>query len=166
MKKDSKIASTARGLESQEYMAQAAADINEVPLRTLQDWCKNGLLDWPGQGTGNRRKFNVYDLVLIGLCKSLLGRGFKTELVRKAVAFFHRENRANLRIAFGSEYAWLLLPIYDEPGVSTSPTKFFYYKHGERPSQEEAMQALDPDVDAAVTINIQRIAERVLSKIV
>lgn len=165
MRKKTDLREIVKRFEGEEYMAQAAADINEVPLRTLQDWCKKGLLDWPSQGTGNRRKFNAYDLVLIGLCKSLLEKGFKAELIRKAVLFFYRENRGNLRKAVNSEYAWLMFPVYDQPGISTSPPKFFYYRQGEQPKLDEVSLALDPDVDATVTINIHRIAERVLSKV-
>jgi hypothetical protein len=165
MRKKTNLHEIVKRLEGEEYMAQAAADINGVPLRTLQDWCKKGLLDWPSQGTGNRRKFNVYDLVLIGLCRSLLEKGFKAELIRKAVLFFYRENRGKLREAVNSEYAWLLLPVYDELGISTSPPKWWRYRRGEQPKLEEVSFALDPDVDATVTINIHRIAERVLLKV-
>jgi DNA-binding transcriptional MerR regulator len=159
------LAEIAKQLEVEEYMAQRAADTNNVPLRTLQDWCKKGLLAWPGQGTGNRRKFSVYDLILIGICKSLLEKGFKTELVRRAVNFFYHDHPRRLRTVLRSEYAWLLLPVSDDPKVSTGPNKFFHYLPNERPSAEEAMEALDPEVDATVTINIQRIAERVIIKI-
>jgi DNA-binding transcriptional MerR regulator len=155
----------AKRLEVEEYMAQRAADINGVPLRTLQDWCKKGLLDWPGQGTGNRRKFGVYDLILIGLCKSLFDRGLKTEIVGQAVAYFYREHPTRLKTVLAAEFSWLLLPLYDKPGITTSSIKFFHYNEGERPEAAEAMKALDPEVDATVTVNIRRIAERVMSQI-
>jgi DNA-binding transcriptional MerR regulator len=159
------LAEVAKGFEGEEWMAQAAADINGIPMRTLQDWCQYGLLDWPGQGTGNRRKFDVYDLILIGICKSLLGKGFKTALVKRVVRHFSFDHPGEMRRALSKAHASVLVPVPDDSKAPMGRLGTVYYKYGERPSGKDAEGMLDQDSDATVTVNIGRIAERVLANL-
>lgn len=165
-----KLSEIAKEYEGHTVFTQKAADVAGVPLRTLQDWCRNGLLDFPGQGTGHRREFNIYDIILIGICKSLTDQGLRPKVVRSLVFHLTVEQPNILKKYLRFDECFVILPTQDKDqekrGVISGGTTFAYFNHDKLPNALEVMQmmqtTMDVGRDTTIVININRISKRIL----
>jgi DNA-binding transcriptional MerR regulator len=165
-----KLSEIAKEYEGHTVWTQKAADIAGVPTQTLQDWFKTGLLDFPGQGTGRRREFNIYDIILIGICKSLTDQGLRPKVVRRMV--FHltmsQPSVGNvLKKYLTTDECFAIIPTQDEEqekkGVISDGTGVWWFDHDDLPNALDVMRhTMAVGRDMTILININRIAKRIL----
>ena len=166
-----KLSEIAKEYEGHTVWTQKAADIAGVPIQTLQDWFKTGLLDFPGQGTGHRREFNIYDIILIGICKSLTDQGLRPKVVRHLVFDLTVEQAVGqtntIKKYLRYDECFAIVPTQDKEqenrGVMSGTTVCVPFNHDDLPNAFEVMQeTMGTGRDTTIVININRIAKRIL----
>ncbi len=80
--------------EKTSFLAGKAGNFSKVPLRTVQSWVEKGLLV-PAisdtKGTGDKRLFNIWNCIEIGIIKTLADGRVSIKLIKEIMDFLRVE---------------------------------------------------------------------------
>ena len=160
-------------LKEAEFLSKKAGSFSEVPQKTVQSWTEKGLLIADTTGTGDRRKYTALNCIEIGIIKSLVDSRISLDVVSRAMKMLRTKQptkhgrRPTLEILLAEDEGFLFVDI---PKSKRDKPSYFAYSIEDEETFRDSVSLRDDwfkhsgpaDCDKTLTININRIARRIV----
>jgi len=102
------------------YLSKNAGKFSETPQRTVQAWTERGLVFSETTGTGDRRRYTVFNCIEIGVIAALASDRLSFKAIDQIMSELRKATPLTLEEALADNRAFLIIRFYESQKVGVT----------------------------------------------
>ena len=156
-----------QNIEDRLFFSKQAGSFSGVPQRTVQSWSEKGLLsaaeDTTG-GTGNRRKYNVWNCIQIAIIKALADGRVRLETIAGIMNDLDSNAPGGLPFYLSYEKSYLIIQFSTDQSFNVL---YDYFNSDIDDSKKIDMYNMtyNSEIEKTIVLDLKQITRKVLSQV-